>query len=260
MRHPRHHLQKSISTRSTQPITQLKQLTTKQPVTKRTTKQPAMKRTMKIHRILPAALTAATLALAAPATRAETWKAADATAGADGAITLTDTAGASTFALAGKATLVTDAKAPGGKAVAFDGTQTEPVAAGKRLPATNDLFIQCDFKPASEGANWQTLVTINGRAELRYFKNRKTLGLLVFSGDPRETKEISVKVKPGEWQQVKATIKGKTITLQVGDNTETDTITGGPSAKINNYSVLLGMGAGRPYTGRIASLTVTENP
>jgi hypothetical protein len=213
---------------------------------------------MKIHRILTAALTAATLALAAPATRAETWKAADATAGADGTITLTDTAGASTFA--GKATLVTDASAPGGKALAFDGTQTTAITAGKRLPATDDLFIQCDFKPASEGTNWQTLVTINGRAELRYFKNRKTLGLLVFSGDPRETKEIAVKVKPGEWQQVKATIKGKTITLQVGDNTETGAIIGGPSAKINNYSVLLGMGAGRPYSGQIASLTVTENP
>lgn len=213
---------------------------------------------MKTQRIPAAALAAATLAITAPAARAETWKAADATAAPGGAITLTDTAGASTFA--GKATLVTDAGAPGGKAIVFDGTQTEPIAASKRLPATDDLYIQCDFKPASEGANWQALVIINGRAELRYFKNRKTLGLLVFSGDPRETKEISVKVKPGEWQQVKATIKDKTITLQVGGQTETDVITGGPSAKVNNYIVLLGMGAGRPYSGRIAALTVAENP
>jgi hypothetical protein len=159
--------------------------------------------------------------------------------------------------LSGHGVSVTDAPEGSGKALLFDGSQVKQLEAPRPLDLTEGFQISFHMMAAEEGANWQTVAYFFGGFEIRYFHNRKTIGLIARLEDDSMV-EIALPYRAGVWAEVSAYGKGDKIVLTVDGESETAKVPVGGRLKSMKGKATFGLGNERPYTGYLGDVTVSQ--
>ena len=159
--------------------------------------------------------------------------------------------------------IVDDPKGGGKKVLKFEGVEGEPcgIGAAKNLAVEADWCIRLRVMPLDGGERWQTLLDM-ARIELRYDLSDEKLNLIVY---PEECGPVGSKVPVSlprdQWSEVVASIKGKELTLRVGEETATWEIPySGLTLPFKLPFKLGSRGADgvRPFTGMVSDISFGE--
>ena len=156
--------------------------------------------------------------------------------------------------------IVDDPKVGGKKVLKFEGVEGEPcgIRAAKWLAVEADWCIRLRVMTLDGGERWQTLLDM-GAIELRYDLLYEKLSLIVYpdEGGPVGS-SVSVSLPRDQWSEVVASIKGKELTLRVGEETATWEI---PDSGLTLPSKLpfklgsRGREGVRPFTGMVSDIS-----
>jgi hypothetical protein len=158
--------------------------------------------------------------------------------------------------------IVDDPKGGGKKVLKFSGVEGEPgvgISAPKPFVGEDDWWIRLRVMPLDEGVKVQTLLDLI-RIELRYDALNEKLSLIVY---PKGSGPVSVSVSlpRDQWSEVVASLKGKELTLRVGEETATFEIP--ESGLFDNFKLPVRVGSrgsegGRPFTGMVSDISFGE--
>ncbi len=156
--------------------------------------------------------------------------------------------------------IVEDAGAPTGKALAFSGSQTKPVIPGGGPYAASDsVSLKMNIKPEGGTTSEGTVLSHPGAYELRMSTGSREIRFYVNGKDKTPAVMARATITPNVWNTVEARVKGSDITLTVNGQTTSTVI---PNAgTMNSASAFFRLGSmegTRPYKGLLADLTVTE--
>ncbi len=156
------------------------------------------------------------------------------------------------------ARILVDADAPGGKALVFDGRQTEPLKTSQRLTHDGNVALTLWVRP-EKGESAQSIVYFYRSFELRYFQNEGTIKLIVWpEGDSRPI-ELAAPINVGVWNAIHASLKGRDLELLVnGKIHEAKIPPSSPTVPFFSGYMTLGHGARRPFTGALAEIMVSS--
>lgn len=155
--------------------------------------------------------------------------------------------------------LQSDADEQNKQVLVLDGSQSDSGRTKGDLAPFDNLKIRLRFKPASQGASLQTVVTVSGCYELRYDLGRSRLEFIISKLPEKQYRFIHVPVAADIWNQAEATYQDGKLTLSVGLGRSEDTLPEGIRPSTVSTTVRVGYLNGRPFTGAISSLTV-ETP
>ena len=160
--------------------------------------------------------------------------------------------------------IVDDPKGGGKKVLKFSGVEGEPgvgISAPKPFVGEDDWWIRLRVMPLDGGVKVQTLLDLL-RIELRYDALKEKLSLIAYpnaSGLVGGT--VAVSLLRDQWSEVVASLKGKELTLRVGEQTATFEIP--ESGLFDNFKLPVRVGnrgaeGGRPFTGMVSDISFGE--
>jgi len=157
--------------------------------------------------------------------------------------------------------IVDDPKGGGKKVLKFEGEPGGGIHAAKSLAGEDDWWIRLRVMPLDEGVKVQTLLDM-ARIELRYDALKEKLGLIAYpkvSGLVGVT--VTVSLLRDQWSEVVASLKGKELTLRVGEETATFEIP--ESGLFDNFKLPFKLGSRgkegiRPFTGMVSDISFGE--
>jgi hypothetical protein len=157
--------------------------------------------------------------------------------------------------------IVDDPKGGGKKVLKFEGEPGGGIRAAKSLAGEADWCIRLRVMPLEGGEKWQTLLCM-ALIELRYDALNEKLSLIAYpnaSGLAGGT--VAVSLLRDQWSEVVASLKGKELTLRVGEQTATFEIP--ESGLFDNFKLPFRVGSrgtegGRPFTGMVSDISFGE--
>lgn len=155
--------------------------------------------------------------------------------------------------------IVDDPKGGGKKVLKFEGVHGGGIGSAKPLVVEADWCIRLRVMPLDGGERWQTLLEMI-RIELRYDVSDEKLSLHVYPEGSGPV-SVSVSLPRDRWSEVVASIKGKELTLRVGEETATWEIPDSGLTLPFKLPFKLGSrGAegGRPFTGMVSDISFGE--
>jgi hypothetical protein len=157
--------------------------------------------------------------------------------------------------------IVDDPKGGGKKVLKFQGEPGGGIRAAKSLAGEADWCIRLRVMPLEGGEKGQTLLCM-ALIELRYDALNEKLNLIAYpnaSGLVGGT--VAVSLLRDQWSEVVASLKGKELTLRVGEQTATFEIP--ESGLFDNFKLPFRVGSrglegGRPFTGMVSDISFGE--
>jgi len=157
--------------------------------------------------------------------------------------------------------IVDDPKGGGKKVLKFAGVEGEPgVGIHSLLPLAGeaDWCIRLRVMPLDGGERWQTLLDM-ASIELRYDISLEQLSLHVYPG-PNKGRPVTVFLflRKNRWSEVVASIKGRELTLRVGEEKATLEIP--DSGLLGPFKLPFKLGSRgkegtRPFTGMVSDIS-----
>lgn len=201
---------------------------------------------------------AAFSSLSAPAIAEDlySWDFSEANEARPGFVDVPDTVLDNTLTFPAGAKLVADPEVRGGKAVAFDGSQTEAARTAKTIPPQSAVLIKMRCKPSTEaGESAQTIMSLNATYELRYLKDRRLIEFIVLY-PPKRYFQVRAPIVPGEWNQVLASYQDGKLSLVVGLVSKEGMMPADAVTNPQPAHMRVGLVGDRAFVGSIAELTV----
>jgi hypothetical protein len=157
--------------------------------------------------------------------------------------------------------IVDDPKGGGKKVLKFQGEPGGGIRAANYLAGEADWCIRLRVMPLEGGEKWQTLLCM-AQIELRYDALNEKLSLIAYpnaSGLLGGT--VTVSLLRDQWSEVVASLKGKELTLRVGEQTATLEIP--ESGLFDNFKLPFRLGSRgaegvRPFTGMVSDISFGE--
>lgn len=155
--------------------------------------------------------------------------------------------------------IVDDPKGGGKKVLKFEGEPGGGIGSAKHFVGEADWCIRLRVMPLDGGERWQTLLDM-ARIELRYDALNEKLSLHVYPEGCGPV-SVSVSLPRDQWSEVVASLKGKELTLRVGEETATLEIP--ESGLFDNFKLPVRVGirgaeGGRPFTGMVSDISFGE--
>lgn len=151
--------------------------------------------------------------------------------------------------------LVADNRAPGGKALKMDGTQSKWATSANVLPTKENVYVDLRFCASQDGAERQTLVKLSRGPEIRVNLKTSTVELILWTVDK---KWISARVPyvPGEWSALRASVIDGVLTLELNGEIATARMPEGGVLETGPSRVYVGCYGDRPFKGAVAYLAL----
>lgn len=156
------------------------------------------------------------------------------------------------------ARILADAGAPGGKALVFDGQQTEPLKTSGKVTHPGNVALTLWVRPEF-GAPFQSIVYFYRSFELRYFQNQGQIKLIVWPEGETRTVELGAPVKVGVWNAIHASVRGRTMELLVNGRLYSSVIPADrPTVPPFSGFMTIGHGNERPFKGGLAEIMLSS--
>ncbi len=140
--------------------------------------------------------------------------------------------------------------------IAFDGTQQSGLASRDKMPISGPLTVTAKVKLESN-PEMGRILALPG-VEIRHDAKKRVLTLIVWLMEEGagSTPEISIPEVLDEWITISGEVGENTMKITAGGETAEKEFSGHFAPKPG--LVYFGMGAGRPFHGKIAEVKVTE--
>ena len=217
-------------------------------------------RTMKL--LLPLVLAVAILSSAAaapPPGAVAAWDPANSESRGD-SVAILDAVGTNALIVGPNSgcSIVDDPKGGGKKVLKFAGVHGGEIHSALPLVGEADWCIRLRVMPLEGGEKWQTLLDM-AQIELRHDVSREQLSLIVYP-DPNKGRPVTVLVSlpKDRWSDVVASIKGRELTLRVGEEKATLEIP--DSGLLAPFKLPFKLGSRgkegiRPFTGMVSDIS-----
>ncbi|MEN9841308.1 MAG: hypothetical protein RL376_1108 [Verrucomicrobiota bacterium] len=150
--------------------------------------------------------------------------------------------------------LVADSRAPGGKAVVFDGTQKNWAGTTVLIPAKENLYLDLRFFATADGPERQTLLKLSRGPEIRLNQKSATVELIAWTVDKKWT-SVRLPYVADEWSALRASIVDGVLTLEINGEVAVGRMPEG-KLEVGPSRVFLGYYSERTFKGAIAYLSL----
>ncbi len=186
--------------------------------------------------------------------------------GEKGTMVISDHAGSYDLTLVNGATVVDDTTAPNGKALVFDGTQTDSVHSQLKLGLTDKICLKMSAKISSTATTSdETLFYYFGGMEIRYSPKSKLLSLIVYpkTADTSVVStpiEITQPVDTDKWFTVEACVNGQAIAYKIDGNAKSGTIPDNQCLRVTEAPISFGIGGpnNRAFIGSLSDVSIAQ--
>jgi len=219
-----------------------------------------LSRTMKL--LLPLVLAVAALSSAAaapPPGAVAAWDPANSESRGD-SVAILDAVGTNALIVGPNSgcSIVNDPMGGGKRVLKFAGVHGGEIHSALPLVGEADWCIRLRVMPLEGGEKWQTLLDM-AQIELRHDVSREQLSLIVYP-DPNKGRPVTVLVSlpKDRWSDVVASIKGRELTLRVGEEKATLEIP--DSGLLAPFKLPFKLGSRgkegiRPFTGMVSDIS-----
>ena len=217
-------------------------------------------RTMKLLLPLVLAVAALSSAVAAPPPGAvAAWDPANSESRGD-SVAILDAVGTNALIVGPNSgcSIVNDPMGGGKRVLKFAGVHGGEIHSALPLVGEADWCIRLRVMPLEGGEKWQTLLDM-AQIELRHDVSREQLSLIVYP-DPNKGRPVTVLVSlpKDRWSDVVASIKGRELTLRVGEEKATLEIP--DSGLLAPFKLPFKLGSRgkegiRPFTGMVSDIS-----